>query len=143
MSGDESSSMISGFLTGLRHAMPPEEQAKLDPYDRQAAVAGSDKTAEWHRAYKCAKWAVQIVALPQHHQLLAEVQKAVEIVREVEKTVGGEIGNLSSSVSPRFEAEITWVYEAVRVAARVAGKTGWDAVPWQDLVTDMLSVEHP
>jgi len=148
MSDERSSFIISHFLSGLGHAMPAQEQEKLEPFKALAAQAGSDETAEWHRAFKCAKWAERIVAVPEHNLLVTVAEKAVEIVKEVEATVGAEIGDLlevpfaaiGHPVSPRFEAEITWVYEAVHVAERVAADAGWAAVPWQELVTEMLSV---
>jgi hypothetical protein len=148
MADDQSSFMISHFLTGLGHAMPELEQDKLEPFKAQAAQAGSDETAEWHRAFKCAKWAERVIAVPEHNALVTLAEKAIEIVKEVEETVGAEIGDLlevpfaaiGHPVSPRFEAEITWVYEAVHVAERVAADAGWAAVPWQELVTDMLNI---
>jgi hypothetical protein len=147
MAEDRSSFIISHLISGLSHVMAEDEQTKLAPYERQAAEAGSEPTAEWHRAYKCAKWAESTVSLPAHHHLVAEAAKAIEVVTRVEKTVGAEIGDLLEvpfaagfSVSPRFEAEITWVYEAVHVAEKVAAKVGWDHVPWQQLLVDVLSV---
>jgi hypothetical protein len=144
MSDDNSSLIISQLIKGLSDGMPEEERAKLAPYEARGAEAGSDKAAEWHRAYKCAKWAEQTVSIPAHHHLLAEAEKAVEVVKEVEKTIGGELGDVLEipigwAVSPRYEAEITWVYEAVHVAWHVAEKNGWDAVPWQALLDDVLS----
>jgi hypothetical protein len=148
MATDTSSFVATHLIEGLSHVMPEDQQAKLAPYAERAARAGSNKTAEWHRAYKCAKWAEQIVSLPAHNHLVAESKKALEAIKEIEETVGSEIGDLLElplgiSVSPEFEAEITWVYEAVHVAEKVANKVGWDAVPWEQLVEDVLSVTDP
>jgi hypothetical protein len=142
---DTSSFMITHLVQGLSHVMPEAEQAKLGPYSERAAHAGSDKTAEWHRAYKCAKWAEQIVSVPAHHHLVAEIERALEAVKEVEETIGGELGDvlevpLRIAVSPKFEAEITWVYEAVHVAEKVANKVGWEAVPWEQLLDEVLQI---
>jgi len=140
-----SSFMISHFLTGLSHVMPDAEQAKLDPYQQAAAQAGSDSTAEWHRAYRCAKWARDIVVLPTHGSLASLVRRGLEIVKQVEETIGSELTDLLEiplglAVSPKFEVEIAWVYEAVHVAEGVAAETGWEGVPWETLVRDMLAI---
>lgn len=145
MADDNASFMITHLLTGLGHAMPADQQANLVPYQEQAAVAGSDPTVEWHRAFLCARWAKDTVDTPEHGHLRGEATKALEVVKEIEKTIGGELTDLiqlktmTVSVSPKFEVELTWVYEAVHVAANVADEAGWDAVPWAALVSDMLS----
>lgn len=161
MAEDRSSSIISALISGLSHVMPEGEQAKLAAYAPKAAEAGSEKTAEWVRAVKCARWAEQIVSIPEHNHLAVEARRVIEAIRELEKTFGAELAHLmevpfssgagaslSASlggqsgypVSPRFEAEIEWVYEAVHVAEKVAAKAGWEAVPWEELLTDMLNV---
>jgi hypothetical protein len=142
---DTSSFMVSTLIESLRNSLPESELAKLAPYERQAIQAGSDPTAEWHRAFACARWTEEIVALPAHHQLGSEARKAVQIVKEVADTAGWEMINLGRlprgiGVSPRFEAELTWVTEAVHVAERVAANVGWQAVPWEKLVQDVLNV---
>ena len=84
----------------------------------------------------------------------------MEAVKQVAQTLGAEIADASNatgftdlvvylnvnrgalpdhvSVSPKLEAEITWVYEAVHVAADVAKEIGWDEVPWQQLLDDVI-----
>jgi hypothetical protein len=142
---DTSSFMVSTLIESLRDSLPESELAKLAPYERQAIQAGPDPTAEWHRAFACARWTKEIVALPAHHQLESEAHKAVQIVKEVADTAGWEMINLGRlplgiGVSPRFEAELTWVTEAVHVAERVAAKVGWPSVPWEQLLQDVLNV---
>ena len=142
---DASSFMISTLIESLHDRLPESERSKLVPYERQATQAGSDPTAEWHRAFACARWTEKIVALPAHHHLGAEARKAVQIVKEVADTAGWEVINLGRlprgiGVSPRFEAELTWVTEAVNVAEQVAAKVGWPAVPWEELVQEVLTV---
>jgi hypothetical protein len=142
---DPGSFMISSLIKQLRKKLPESERAKLAPYYDRAYQAGSDPTAEWHRAYRCAQWAEQIVSQPTHHHLTAEAERALEVVREVKKTIGSELLDLEllplgQSVSPRFQAELTWVEEAARVAEKVAAKSGWEAVPWEQLLQDMLKI---
>ena len=125
--------------------MPEEERAKLKPYADRAAHAGSGNAAEWHRAYRCAKWAEEVVSVPENNHLVGEAHRALEAVKEIEQSIGAELGNVIElpfgwSVSPEFELEIAWVYEAVHVAEKVAAKVGWDQVPWQGLVEDLLRI---
>jgi hypothetical protein len=142
---DPGSFMISSLIKRLRKELPASERAKLAPYYNRAYDAGADSTAEWHRAFRCAQWAVQIVSQPAHHHLTADAEHALEVVREVRKTIGAELLDLEflplgGSVSPRFQAELTWVEEAARVAEKVAAKSGWEAVPWEQLLQDMLKI---
>jgi hypothetical protein len=143
--GDASSPMISALLEALGEHLPACDQGKLDAYRRRAEHAGAHPTAEWHRAYRCAQWADEIVALPAQHHLAAEADKARQVVREITETIGAELRDLQylprgRSVSPRFQAELAWVLEAVHVAQRVAAKIGWDNVPWERLLDDVLAV---
>lgn len=137
--------VVTHVIGALRDAMPEEEAAKLAPYEERASVAGSGDAAEWHRAYRCAQWAAEIVARPAHTHLAGELRKALEVVKQVEEVVGGQVSNFfeipyGQALSPRLETEITWVYEAVHVASRVADKVGWDEVGWPALLEDLLAV---
>jgi hypothetical protein len=146
--GDGRSSVIvSSAIKALHEVLPVTETAKLVAYHEQALTAGADPNAEWHRAYACARWADQIVAIPAHHHLGADAARALEIVREVGVTIGAEIRDIEylpfgRSVSPQFQTELAWVYEAVHVAEKAAEKSGWNAVPWEQLLQTMLAVGH-
>ena len=144
--GDGRSSVIvSSAIKALHEVLPSAETPKLVAFHEQALTAGADPKAEWHRAYACARWADQIVALPAHHHLGADAARALEIVREVGVTIGAEIRDIEylpfgRSVSPQFQTELAWVYEAVHVAEKAAEKSGWDAVPWEQLLHNMLDI---
>lgn len=142
---DPSSVVITTAIKALHVHVPRSETSKLVAYQEQALVAGSEPTAEWHRAYACARWAERLVATPEHGHLAADAAKAIEIVRELGVTFGAEIRDLEylpfgKSVSPHFQIELAWVHEAVHVAARVAEKIGWNNVPWEALIEEMLAV---
>ena len=91
---DRSSEIILAAVKGLYRKLPVQARARLSAYAEQALVAGSEPTAEWHRAFACARWADRIVAIPAHQHLAAEAAKALEIVREIGITIGGEIREL-------------------------------------------------
>jgi hypothetical protein len=142
---DHASVIISSAITAFHEHLPASETAKLVGYQAQADTAGADPRAEWHRAYACARWADQIVTIPEHRHLAADAKKALEIVREVGVTFGAELRDLGylplgQAVSPRFQTELAWLYEAVHVARKVAEKFGWDEVPWEQLLRDMLAI---
>jgi hypothetical protein len=142
---DSSSVVITTAIKALHEKVPPSEAPKLVAYQERALVAGSDPTAEWHRAYACARWAEQMVATPAHRHLTGDAAKAIEIVRELGVTFGAEVRDLEylpfgKGVSPHFQIELAWIYEAVHVAARVGEKIGWGAVPWDALVESMLAI---
>jgi hypothetical protein len=142
---DQPSFIITHLIDGLRDVLPEPEQAKLGPYQARAATAGADETAEWHRAYRCARWAADVVSTPAHTGLAGELRRVLEVVKQVEETVGGQISNFfelpyRQALSPKMEAELTWIYEAVHVAEKVAGKVGWDAVGWQGLLDEVLAI---
>jgi hypothetical protein len=46
-------------------------------------------------------------------------------------------------VGPGQDAEIQWVDDAVAIAKAEADRSGWDAVPWEELLTEMLAVAAP
>ena len=142
---DRSSVIVSSAIKALHKVLPSSETSKLVAYHEQALTVGADPKAEWHRAYACARWAEEIVAIPAHHHLAADAARALEVVREIGVTLGAEIRDIEylpfgKSVSPRFQTELAWVYEAVHVAEKAAEKNGWDAIPWEQLLQNMLDI---
>ena len=141
--GSTSSFMITTLIGRLNESLPSTEHEKLHVYQRLAAGAGSGHAAEWHRAYRCARWAVRVASQDEDRHLRSDAKAAFEIVREIEKALGAQVLDLESIpaghvVSPRFEVELAWVEEAARVAARAAEKNGWSSVPWEDLLRELV-----
>jgi hypothetical protein len=46
-------------------------------------------------------------------------------------------------VGPGQDAEIQWVDDAVTVAKAEAERSGWESVPWEELLNEMLAVAVP
>ena len=141
--GSTSSFMVTTLIGRLNESLPSTEHQKLHAYQRLAAHAGSDHAADWHRAYRCARWAVRVASQAEDGRLRGEAKAAFEIVREIEKAVGAEVLDLEGIpaghvVSPRFEVELAWVEEAARVAERAAEQRGWSSVPWEDLLRELV-----
>jgi len=142
----DESFITAQLIKGFRDFMPPSEHAKLQPYEAKAAHLGQDRELEWKRAHKCAQWAVKIAEVPAHNKIAFEIARSREIVKEVEKSIGGELIEVASiptgtSISAKMDVELTWVFEAVHAAQRVAEKLGWDAVPWQKLIEDVIATK--
>ena len=144
-SGGTSSVVITTLIDRLDRALPAAERTRLDPYREQAGDAGSQPIPEWHRAYGCAWWAVQIASESADTRLQADARRAFEVVREVKASVGAEILDLERlpvghAVSLRFGVELAWVEEAAQVAEHAAARDGWTSVPWEPLLRDLLTI---
>ena len=143
---DDSSFVITHLLDGLAQAIPDAERARLAAYRTRAQQAGSDRSAEWHRAFRVARWATDMAAVPARSAVGRFLRQAAEVVKQVEELIGSEVTNavdlalLGPSVPVAVEAEIAWVHEAVELARAVAEKEGWDAVSWAGLVEELLAM---
>jgi hypothetical protein len=129
----------------LNKVLPASERQRLSDYEQEATTAGSDRASEWHRALRCARWAEQVVSAPEHNHLVTAAERALEVTEEVAETIGWEAIDLTRipfgrGVSPRWEAELRWVEEAVDVARQVGEKSGWEKVPWEQLVQELLEI---
>ena len=43
--------------------------------------------------------------------------------------------------SPKLDVELTWVDDAVAAAKALADKTGWESVPWEALLVELIAME--
>ncbi|MFZ0251042.1 MAG: hypothetical protein WAL61_13930 [Acidimicrobiales bacterium] len=148
-----SSPIITGLLNGLREVLPKDEEPKLATFEEQAA--SSEPKGDLHRAWHCLHWAIEVSEQPKHSHLsgvgirLKETYKAWQDV-----VLGAEFGHKvkagrgnpaqeikgDQKIGPGEDIELLWVGEAVSVAKSAAEKSGWDAVPWEALVQDLLRI---
>jgi hypothetical protein len=148
-----SSPIVKALLIDLRAALPEGERQKLDGY-RDVADATMPE-GDFHRARLCLRWAVRVAEMPEHSHLahvstrLKETYKAwqdivfgTEFGSRVEVGLGAEGHDIKGKqrVGPGEDIELLWVGEAVSVAKDAAEKSGWDGVPWEQLVQDVLAV---
>lgn len=148
-----SSPIIEGLMNGLREVLPKDEQPVLAAY---AERAGSTKPhGDLHRAWHCLHWAIEVTELPKHSHLsgagvrLKETYKAwqdVVLGAEFGSDVKLGTGNPSQEIKgdqkigPGEDIELLWVGEAVAVAKSAAERSGWDAVPWEKLLQEVLEI---
>jgi hypothetical protein len=148
-----SSPIITGLVNGLREVLPEEEQPKLAAYAERAAATKS--RGDFHRALHCLHWAVEVAEQPKHSHLsgvgvrLRETYKAwqdIVLGSEFGSDVKLGKGNPSQEIKgdqkigPGEDIELLWVGEAVSVAKGAAEKSGWDSVPWQGLLEEVLKI---
>jgi len=108
---DSSSFMISHLIDGLQEVVPDSERSKLEEFTKLASNAGSDPASEWQRAFRCARWAEEMVSLPAHRHLTGEAERSMEAVRLVEGTAATTLGQFVPSpwhVSNEF-AVLLWM----------------------------------
>jgi hypothetical protein len=139
--------IISELTDQLRRAMPASEVEKLLAYDSQIAASKQTKNIELRRALACAHWALRLVGQPEHGHFGHLITEAREIVEESYQTIRAA-GTAAASAryalpaSARLMARAAWVDEAVRVAKAVAQQSGWQEVPWEDLLQELLAIRQ-
>jgi hypothetical protein len=148
-----SSPIVKGLMNGLREILPGDQQAKLDAYAEQAENV--QPRGDFHRALHCLHWAVEVAEQAKHSHLsgvgvrLKETYKAwqdIVLGSEFGSDVKLGKGNPSQEIKgeqkigPGEDIELLWVGEAVSVAKDAAEKSGWDSVPWQGLVEEVLKI---
>jgi hypothetical protein len=149
-----SSPIVRVLMLDLQAAMPDAQREKLQVYWAKADATTPE--GDFHRARECLRWAVRVAEMPEHSHLshlsthLKETYKAwqdivfgTEFGSHVKVGAGPEGHDIrgQQKIGPGEDIEILWVGEAVSVAKTAAEKSGWDQVPWEQLVKDVLAVQ--
>jgi hypothetical protein len=134
------SPIIEYYVTQLSRVLPDEDKEKLSTYADQ--VAKTTHHGDFRRAVHAANWAIQLAERPSPSHLGHLVIDLKETYKLWQDTVfGADFGiALKDGVGPGQDVEIQWVDDAVTVAKAEGGRSGWAAVPWEDLLKEMLSV---
>jgi len=149
MSDPESPSpIISYFVREIEPDLPATEKETLATYAE--AIAKTTHHGDLRRAWHCAEWAIQLSERPSSSHL-GHLVKDLKELRKLEKDsyFGAEYGIMSSvkrvggGIGPGEDVEIQWVDDTVAVAKAEAARSGWESVPWEDLLKEMLSVAPP
>jgi hypothetical protein len=134
------SPIVSYFVREIGSTLPTAEKKKLSTY--APTIAKTTHQGDFKRAKQCAEWAVQMAGRSSHSSL-GHFIKHLEELRTLEKDTvfGAEFGAMRvGGVGPGEDAEVQWADDAVAIAKAEAGRTGWDSVPWEDLLKQMLAV---
>jgi hypothetical protein len=140
-------------MNGLREVLPEEGRVSLAAYTEQAEA--SSPRGDLHRAWHCLHWAIEVTEQPKHSHLshvgtrLKETYKAwQDIVLGTEFGSDVKLGKGNPSqeikgdqkIGPGEDIELLWVGEAVSVAKGAAEQAGWEHVPWEGLVQEVLRI---
>jgi hypothetical protein len=147
MTDAPSSAVIEHFVKQLSADMPESEKVKLGAYE--AAIAATTADGDLRRAWHCAGWAVQLAEEPGGSHLghlVAELRAAHQLWEDTILGIG--FGRMTpegkqldkDGIGPVDDVEIQWVDGAVAVANAQAEASGWDSVPWEDLLRELLAV---
>ena len=118
--------------------MNRKHKAKLDTYAPE--VAKTTHHGEFKRAKQCAEWAVQMAERSSDSRL-SHFVKHLEEIRRLEKD--SVFGAEFDVTRMRQDVEIQWADDAVAIARSEGERVGWDSVPWEDLLKEMLAVVPP
>ena len=136
------SPMLVHLDDALEKALPETALARLNAHDPEVAATTSHH--DFHRCLRCAEWAVDLLSPPEHSHLRHLVHRLEQVVHE---TAHGEwamkFGMDVPQAAPVLDVELTWVDDAVGAAKALADKSGWDAVPWEDLLVELIAMEPP
>ena len=134
------SPILTYLLGRLEEVLPAADRPRLAPY--QQAARSITPHGDLHRAWRCAAWAVELAQTPAHSHLSRAVQTLEEGYRLGKDTwYGAEFGlSVVAGVHPGLDIETQWVDGALAAAQAAAGRSGWDSVPWEQLVKDLLAV---
>ncbi len=140
-------------MNNLRAILPEAERQRLEGYTEQADA--STPKGDFHRARYCLHWAIKTAESPKHSQLsamavrLKETHKAwqdiwlgAEFGSEIEIGKGQASQEVKGDqkIGPGEDIELLWVEEATDVAKSAAEKSGWDSVPWEELVAGVVKI---
>jgi hypothetical protein len=133
------SEMLRYIDDSLEKVLPDDEYSKLTQHD--AEIAKTTSRGDFHRCFRCAEWAVQLATQSEHSHLDHLVTRLKVIVHEIHDTDWAvEFGVLTPGRTVT-DVELTWVDDAIAIAQAVAQKSGWGAVPWEQLLEELIAIE--
>ena len=149
-----SSPIVKGLMNNLREILPDEQRPTLDQYTPQAEA--SSPKGDFKRARYCLHWAVKTAESPKHSHLSG-------LAIRLKETPQGLAGHLArngirlprsrlakarrrrrSRATRRSARARTSSCSGSRkrqtVAQSAAEKSGWENVPWEDLLQEVLKI---
>jgi hypothetical protein len=140
-------------MNNLREILPDDQREKLDGYTQQAEA--TKPKGDFQRAKYCLRWAIKVAESPEHthlsgigvrikerHKAWQDIWLGAEFGSEVEVGRGRLAHELKGDqkTGPGEDIELLWVEEATDVAKSAAEKSGWGAVPWEDLLQSVIQI---
>jgi hypothetical protein len=131
--------MLRYIDDSLEKVLPDDEYQKLTAHD--AEIAQTTSRGDFHRCFRCAEWAVELADGKENshvHHLLTALRAVIHELHDTDWAI--EFG-LTTPGRTVTDVELTWVDDAIKVAQAVAEKTGWDSVPWERLLEELIAIE--
>jgi hypothetical protein len=131
--------MLRYFDDSLEKVLPEEEYQKLTSHDSELAKTTS--RGDFHRCFRCAEWATELAATPEHSHLRHLVRELGAVVHDIHDTGWAlEFGILQQGRTVT-DVELAWVDDVIEVMQAAAEKTGWASVPWERLLEELIAIE--
>ena len=134
--------MLRYFEDALEKLLPEAEYVKMTSHDSAAAKTSS--RGDFHRCLHCAKWAVELADQPEHAHVAHLAHELREVVHEIHDTdyaVAFGVHEVFQGGRVITDVELAWVDEALKVAAAAATTSGWENVPWETLLVELIAIE--
>ena len=131
--------MLEYLDDALQAVLPDDEYAKLTKFDE--AIARTTDRGDFHRCLHCARWAVSLADRPGNSRADGFADGLRKVVDELRDTSYAVEFGLFTPGRTVTDVELAWVDRAVKTAEAVAGTAGWDAVPWERLVEELVAME--
>jgi hypothetical protein len=148
-----SSPIVKGLIGNLRAILPERERKKLDAYEERAEA--TTPKGDFRRSRYCLHWAIKTaensedshlarlaVRLKETHKEWQDIWLGTEFGTQVKHGRGSAGHDITGDqkIGPGEDIELLWVEEATDVAKVAAEKSGWDAVPWEDLLERVIDI---
>ena len=149
-----SSPIVKGLMNNLREILPDDQRPTLDQYAEQAEALDSPRetssgpgTACIGRSRRPRARSIRIcpgvaIRLKETHKAWQDIWLGTEFGFQVEHRQGPGLarGQGDQKIGPGEDIELLWVEEATDVAKSAAEKSGWENVPWEALLRDVLEI---
>ena len=142
MAGDPAtrpSEMLVYLDDALEKVLPEDEFHKLEAHD--AEIARTTSHGDFHRCLRCAEWAVELTARPEHTHLRHLARQLEAVLHEFHDADWAFEFGIFTPGRAVTDVELAWVDDAVAVAGAAAGASGWAAVPWEQLLVELIALE--
>ena len=148
-----SSPIVKGLLNNFREILPDDQRPTLDRYTQRAEA--STPRRDFKRAKYCLHWAIKTAESSEHshlsdlairlketHQAWKDIWLGTEFGTQVEVGKGQASKEVKGDqkTGPGEDIELLWVEEATDVAKSAAEKSGWENVPWEQLLEEVLKI---
>jgi len=123
----------------LEKVLPEPEYEKLVLHDAQ--IAKTTSRGDFHRCFRCAEWVVELTSAPEHSHLRHLGRELEAVVHELHDTDWAVEFGAATPGRIITDVELTWVDDAVKAATAAAEVSGWGAVPWEQLLIELIAIE--